>query len=166
MWYNTETMKLNDEFVLDLLHGLDIFENVDSTSLLQLGHRFKERIFIQNEVIFEEGNIGNSMMIIASGEVRVSQTPSPTSEETLTILKKGDIFGEMSLLEELPRSATIIAHTNVITIEITREDFFHFIESDPRSGVKILLKLCKTLSFRLRETNSKLKAFINFSQWL
>jgi len=81
-------------------------------------------------------------------------------------LKKGDIFGEMSLLEELPRSATIIAHTNVITIEITRDDFFNYIESDPQNGIKILIKLCKILSFRLRETNSKLKAFINFSQWL
>lgn len=159
-------MKLNDEFVLALLRSLDIFENVDNVSLLKLGHRFRERIYTQNEIVFEEGSIGNSMMIIASGEVRVSQSPGPNQEEALTILKKGDIFGEMSLLEELPRSATIIAHTNVITIEITRDDFFNYIESDPQNGIKILIKLCKILSFRLRETNSKLKAFINFSQWL
>ena len=106
------------------------------------------------------------MMIIASGEVRVSQTPGDNTEETLVVLKKGDVFGEMSLLEGLPRSATTIAHTNVIVLEITRSDFLDYLEKDSESGVKILLKLCRTLSSRLRETDVKLKTFISLSQWI
>jgi CRP/FNR family cyclic AMP-dependent transcriptional regulator len=159
-------MKLNDDFILDLLQGLDIFENVDSPSLVELGRLFKERIFTQDEIIFQEGSVGGTMMIIASGEVRVSQKMSSDSEEALIILKKGDIFGEMALLEELPRSATVIAHTNAITLEISREDFLDYIRKDCQNGVNILLKLGKILSSRLRETNVKLKAFVTFSQWL
>jgi CRP/FNR family transcriptional regulator, cyclic AMP receptor protein len=158
-------MKLNDEFILTLLQSLDIFKNIESDSLVQLGRRFKERIFNQDEIIIEEGSIGDSMMVIASGEVRVSQTPVPGEEETLMVLKKGDVFGEMAMLEDLPRSATIIAHTHAITLEISRSDFLDYIEKDCKNGVKILLKLSKILSSRLRETDVKLKAFINFSQW-
>ncbi len=159
-------MELNDEFILSLLQSLDIFEDIDNSSILRLGHFFKERIYNQNEIIFTEGSIGNTMMVIASGEVRVTQKPGPETEETLMILKKGDIFGEMSLLEDLPRSATVIAHTNVITLEIYRKDFMDFIDKDNKNGIKILLKLSRILSSRLREANVKLKAFVNFSQWL
>ncbi len=161
-------MELNDDFIIAMLNSVSLFEGMDDFSLLELGHLFKEKIYDQKETIFEEGSIGSTMMIIASGEVRVSQKANPggEEEEALMILKKGDVFGEMALLEDLPRSATIIAHTNVIAMEICREDFFNYIFKAPQNGVKILLKLCKTLSSRLRETDEKLKAFISFSQWL
>lgn len=159
-------MELNDNFVLSILKGLDIFSDLDEQALTELGHLFKERIYDQKEVIFEEGSIGNSMMVIASGEVRISQIPDPKTEETLVILKKGDVFGEMGLLDDLPRSATPIAHTNVITLEISRDDFLNYVLKNCENGVKILLKLSRTLSSRLRETDAKLKAFVSLSQWL
>lgn len=160
-------MGLNDEFVLSMLSGLDIFSDVENTALLELGKMFKERVFDQREVIFEEGSIGNSMMVIASGEVRVSQqTKESEMEEALVVLKRGDIFGEMALIEDLPRSATIIAHTNVITLEIKRSDFLNYLSQNCEGGVKILMKLCKILSSRLRETDVKLKTFVSLSQWI
>jgi CRP/FNR family cyclic AMP-dependent transcriptional regulator len=159
-------MELNDNFVLSILKGLEIFSDLDEQALMELGQLFKERIYDQKEVIFEEGSIGNSMMVIASGEVRISQIPDPKTEETLMILKKGDVFGEMGLLDDLPRSATPIAHTNVITLEISRDDFINYVLKNCENGVKILLKLSRTLSSRLRETDAKLKAFVSLSQWL
>ena len=159
-------MKLNAEFILALLRNLNIFEDMNDPDLIAFGNLFKDRIYVQGEIIFQEGEPGSSMMVIASGEVRVSQTHGPNSEEALMILKKGDIVGEMSLLEDLPRSATVIAHTNAITLEITRADFLNYIEKEPQNGIKILMKLCRILSSRLRETNVKLKAFVTFSQWL
>jgi len=159
-------MKLNVEFVLDILRGLDLFEGLDDPALRELGKLFEERIYDQDEVIFEEGAPGNSMMVIASGEVRVSQTSGEKNEETLVVLKKGDIFGEMGLLDDLPRSATIFAHSNVITLEITRPAFLTFVQQDSKSGVRILLRLSRILSARLRETDTKLKTFVDLSQWL
>ncbi|NIM15138.1 MAG: cyclic nucleotide-binding domain-containing protein [Candidatus Aminicenantes bacterium] len=159
-------MELKKNFVLSILKGLDIFSDLDEQALTELGHLFKERIYDQKEVIFEEGSIGNSMMVIASGEVRISQIPDPKTEEALVILKKGDVFGEMGLLDDLPRSATPIAHTNVITLEISRDDFLNYVLKNCENGVKILLKLSRTLSLRLRETDAKLKAFVSLSQWL
>jgi CRP/FNR family cyclic AMP-dependent transcriptional regulator len=153
----TMARELNDSFVVLMLKGLHIFADLDDKSLLELGRLFKEKIFDQQEIIFEEGSIGNTMMIITSGE---------EAEEALVILKKGDVFGEMALLEDLPRSATTIAHTNVITLEISREDFLNYIHKNSEIGVKILLKLSRILSSRLRETDVKLKTFVSLSRWL
>jgi len=165
MCYNI-LMGLNDEFVLSMLSGLDIFSELDTPALYLLVKHFKEHVYEQSEVIFKDGSIGNSMMLIASGEVRVSQTSESNMEEALVVLKRGEIFGEMALIEDLPRSATTIAHTNVITLEISRSDFLNYIHQDTKSGVKILLRLCQILSARLRETDVKLKTFVSLTQWI
>ena len=94
-------------------------------------------------------------MVIISGEVRITQRAKVSGEETLTVLKKGDFFGEMALLEDLPRSATAIAHSDTFMLEISRDKFLHFIEKDTASGVKILFTLAKILSARLREADSQ-----------
>ena len=156
----------HDEFVLSILKGLDMFSDLNFYALTDLSSLFTERIYNQGEVIFEEGDIGNSMMVITSGEVRISQTSGGKDEEALIILKEGDVFGEMALIENLPRSATTIAHTNVIILQISCTDFLEYIQKDSENGVKILLRLAKVLSSRLRETDNKLKAFINLSQWM
>ena len=153
-------------FVLNVLKGLEIFSDVDDHSIRNLSNLFEERIYSQDEVIIEEGAIGNSMMIITSGQVRVSQTQGPDMEEALIVLKEGDVFGEMALIEDLPRSATIIAHTNVIIFEISRNHFINYISKDSENGLKIMIKLAKILSSRLRETDNKLKAFVKMTQWI
>lgn len=159
-------MEKQNEFVLSILKGLDVFSGIEYHALMNLSKLFEEKIYNQGEIIFNEGSIENSMMVITSGEVRVSQTPDSNTEEALIILKEGDLFGEMALIDDLPRSATTIANTNVIIFEISRSNFLNFIKTDPESGVRILLKLAKILSSRLRETDTKLKAFINLSQWI
>ena len=106
------------------------------------------------------------MMMITSGEVRISQISDPQTEEALIVLKKGDVFGEMALLDDMPRSATAIANTNVIIFEIQRGRFLNFIETNKGAGVKILMKLAKILSSRLRETDAKVKAFVSLTKWI
>lgn len=156
----------HNAFVLDILCDLDIFTDIRIDDLKDLSSLFEERIFKRGETIFDEGSVGSTMMIIASGEVRISQKADQETEEALVVLKKGDIFGEMALLEDLPRSATTIAHTDVIIFEIGRENFLEFIESHSYSGMKIVLKLARTLSARLREADVKLKAFVSLSKWI
>lgn len=156
----------NDEYVLSILKELDIFSDLDFQSLRDLRNLCEQKVFEGGEVIFEEDSLGNSMMVITSGEVRISQKSDSDTEEALVILKKGDLFGEMALVDDLPRSAVAIAHTNVIVLEIARDKFMRFIEEDPKSGVNILIKLAKILSSRLRETDTKLKAFVSLTKWI
>lgn len=159
-------MPQDDDFMIGLIKDISIFNSLSSQSLNRLYAKFTERIFSQGEIIFSEGTSGDSMMVLASGEVRVSYVTSPGEEEALIILKKGDLLGEMALLESQPRSATAIAHTPAILLEISQKDFLAFIDADPTAGVPILLHLSRILSSRLRETDQKLKVFISLTKWI
>lgn len=159
-------MKSQNGFLLDILTEIELFSELDYNSLTNLSNLFEEKIYNQDEIIFKEDSIGTSMMMITSGEVRISQISDPQTEEALIILKKGDVFGEMALLEDMPRSATVIANTNVIIFEVQREKFLNFLENNKEAGVKILMKLAKILSSRLRETDAKVKAFVSLTKWI
>ncbi len=159
-------MKSQNGLVLGVLSEMELFSEIDYNFLVILSNLFEERVYNQAEIIFKEDSIGTSMMMITSGEVRISQISDPQTEEALIILKKGDVFGEMALLEDMPRSATAIANTNVIIFEIQRERFLNFIENNKEAGVKILMKLAKILSSRLRETDAKVKAFVSLTKWI
>ncbi len=159
-------MKSQNGFILNILTEIELFSELDYNSLTNLSNLFEEKIYNQDEIIFKEDSIGTSMMMITSGEVRISQISDPQTEEALIILKKGDVFGEMALLEDMPRSATVIANTNVIIFEVQREKFLSFLENNKEAGVKILMKLAKILSSRLRETDAKVKAFVSLTKWI
>ncbi len=159
-------MPNEDDFMVGLFKEISIFSSLGGQSMSRLYAKFTERIFSQGEIVFEEGTGGDSMMVLASGEVRISYLTSPGEEEALIILKKGDLLGEMALLESQPRSATAIAHTPVILLEISRSDFLDYLENDPTAGVPILLYLARMLSARLRETDQKLRAFISLTKWI
>lgn len=158
-------MEMKDDFVIDVLKHADIFEDLDRRTLHELSQLFLEKVYNEGEVIFEEESIGTSMMVVMSGKVRISQRDGSQSEEALIMLKKGDVFGEMNLFEGLPRSASAIAHTNVILLEIRREEFLHFIMANSDQGVQILMKLGRIMSARLREADLKLKTFMKLNQW-
>ncbi|MCX6556848.1 MAG: cyclic nucleotide-binding domain-containing protein [Candidatus Aminicenantes bacterium] len=154
------------DIIAEIFIKLSLFNQLSMTAVRELAALAEERIFHQGDTIFEESTTGKSLMIIVSGEVRITQKAKISGEETLSVLKKGDFFGEMALLEDLPRSATAIAHSDTFMLEISRENFLLFIEKDPASGAKILFILAKILSARLREADVKIKAFVNLSQWI
>jgi CRP/FNR family cyclic AMP-dependent transcriptional regulator len=159
-------MSADKDIIIEILKKLSLFGDLGYGAIKELSYLFAERVFQGGETIFEENDTGNSLLVIISGEVRITQRADVSGEETLTVLKKGDFFGEMALLEDLPRSATAIAHSDTFIMEISRERFMHFIEKDPVSGVKILVSLSRSLSARLREADGKIKAFVNLSQWI
>jgi CRP/FNR family transcriptional regulator, cyclic AMP receptor protein len=151
---------------IDILKNIDLFADLPFPALDRLADLFYERVFRKGETVFPEESVGSSMMIIVSGEVRISQLSPSNTEETLVVLKKGDFFGEMALLEDMPRSASAIAHTDIFVLEISRERFMTLLEKDPESGVRVLLILARKLSSRLREADVKIKTFVNLTQWL
>jgi CRP-like cAMP-binding protein len=159
-------MSAEKDIIIDILKSLSLFSELNYSAVKELTYLSSERVFQGGETIFEENDPGNSLLVIISGEVRITQRANVSGEETLTVLKKGDFFGEMALLEDLPRSATALAHSDTFMLEISRERFLHFLEKDPASGVKILVRLARSLSARLREADGKIKAFVNLSQWI
>jgi len=104
------------------------------------------------KIIFCEWEPGDSFYIIVSGKVRLSKVVKE-KEKTLDIIEDGDIFGEMAILEQAPRSATAIAETNVRLLKFNRQNFEILLKGDPAMALKLL----KVFSKRIYDAKRRLK---------
>ncbi len=111
-------------------------------------------------VLFEEGSFGDKCFIIVSGEIRVSKMIPNGGEEALAILKAGDYFGEMALIDDFPRSAHAIANADVELLTISKSSLDELLFFDKEIARKVLWTLTRTLSARLRETNDRMAALL------
>lgn len=110
--------------------------------------------FKKGEIIFREGDLGTEMYVIEKGKVEIRKKIG-LEEHTLSILEKGDFFGEMSILEGLPRSATAIALEDTDCIVINEATFDNMIKANVEIAVRMLRKLSKNL----RQTTELLTQF-------
>lgn len=96
------------------------------------------------DIIFCEYEPGENFYFILSGVVRITKIVGDT-EKTLDTMTTGDIFGEMAILEQQPRSATVIAETDVKVLEFNRENFEILLQSNPQMALKLLKVFCKRI---------------------
>lgn len=108
--------------------------------------------FAPGSFIFQEGELGTTMFIIQKGSVEIRKNIGG-AEQVLSILEKGDFFGEMSILEGSPRSATAHAMDEVEVIEIDEATFDHML----RSNQEIAIRMLRKLSAKLRHTTKLLE---------
>jgi len=137
--------------IIPVLRTVPIFQGLAFSDLKKIEIIVHERTFMPDEVIFHEKQPGVGMYIIKTGRVRLAKT---INEKKVKIaeLKENEFFGEMSLLEDYPRSAEATAVERTEVLGIFRPDLFDLVESNPRLGSKILLGLSQRLASRLRET--------------
>ncbi len=109
--------------------------------------------FEEGEVIFSQGDPGTDMFIVHAGEVEIVHDAGGEAEH-LARLEKGDFFGEMSLLEELPRLASARALTPVKLVRIDSAAFDQLLRKNPEIAIRIMRKL----SSRLRQTDEQLRS--------
>jgi CRP/FNR family cyclic AMP-dependent transcriptional regulator len=143
--------------IIPILRTIPIFEGLAFNDLKKIELIVHQRTFMPDEIIFYERQPGAGMYIIKKGLIKLTKT---VNEERVKIseLKDGEFFGEMSLLDDYPRSAEATAVEKTEALGIFRPDLFDLIESNPKLGYKILLRLSKRLASRLRETTEmKLK---------
>ena len=128
-----------------------------STRELRLLATFSsEEMFKTGQKIFAEGEQGDKLYIILDGEVRISKFIPGAGEEALAILERGDFFGEMALIDNSPRSADAIAHTDVTVLPVESRLLTDILSRDVDSSYQFLYILWKILSRRLREINLKI----------
>ena len=138
-----------------------LFQDLEDLEIEQALDRTHRRDFSAGAVIIQEGEPGDSMYIMVSGEVEITKQltlvlDEDTPKERVMIRLKaedGVYFGEMSLLENAPRSATVTASTDCRVLEFFQQDFLGLIQQNPAMGVKLLLRLAQLLSRHLRKTN-------------
>jgi len=141
-----------ERFFADLTDGeIDVIAQITNQKTFKLG-----------ETIFKESDEGQSLYVIRSGEVKASVSAPNGEIFTLTMLKDGDIFGQMSFIDGRPRSATIIAVSEVETIVMEKSDFESIIDGNPRLIHKIMGKIVFNIHSIVRAMNARYMEMINY----
>ncbi len=113
------------------IQRIPIFENLTGPLLATLASHFFTERFAEAQVIFEEGDPGDKLYIVVRGTVEVITTGAAGQELILALLRDGDYFGEMALMEEVPRTATVRAKTPCTLLSLHREQFVNLLVGLP-----------------------------------
>ena len=119
----------------------------------------EEEAFEADATIFEHGSLGNKLYVILEGKVRIGRTVPGMGEEAIAVLGKGDVFGEMALLDEAPRSADARTQEACILLSVPKDRFEDLLFLHKDLAYEVLWNVIQTLTRRLRATNDKLTFF-------
>ena len=148
-----------------LIKQAALFSDLEEEELGRIAEICQEQQFKFGQRIFNEGDPGNRLFIIAEGEVRISRDVPGSGEEALAVLKKGACFGEMAVFDRSERSTDAIANTDSTLLTISRNDFEMLLDFDRDLAYKILWSVVRLLSDRLRITNENLRSFLAMSMF-
>jgi CRP-like cAMP-binding protein len=151
--------------VTELLKQVVIFRDLEDAELAQIAEVCKEESFVSGEYIFREGEHGNRLYLIVSGEVRISRDVPGSGEEALAILKPGAMFGEMAIFDRIERSTHAISNGGTVALTINRADFEMLLDFNREVAYKVLWAVVRVLSSRLRSTNDSLRSFLAMSMF-
>jgi CRP/FNR family transcriptional regulator, cyclic AMP receptor protein len=116
----------------------------DTGFSLLTGNNIEVRFFKAGDVIFREGDAATELFVIKSGQVRVQ-----IGNRTVTELGADSIFGEMALIDSEPRSATVVAATDVELVPVSEKQFLFLVSQTPYFALRVM----RVLAQRLRVTN-------------
>jgi CRP-like cAMP-binding protein len=142
--------------VAEALAKIDVFRELHTEGIERLAAVCAEESYRVGEVIFKEGDIGDKLYLILEGRVRISRDVSGMGEEALAILGPGAAFGEMSLIDDVPRSADARVHERCRLLVLTTSALEDLLVLDTDLAYEILWNFVRILSARLRETNDKM----------
>jgi CRP/FNR family cyclic AMP-dependent transcriptional regulator len=141
---------------LDDLRRVPLFSDLSEGDLVRFAEVTREREYPRNSVILFEDDPGDSLYIVSTGQVKVVLIGEDGREVILSVLNDGDFFGEMSLIDDEPRSAHVIAMKDSRLLVLRRDDFQQQINQHPSIAVKLL----KVLVQRLRRADAKIGGLV------
>ncbi len=148
-WFTDPAFSRKKQF----LRSLELFSDLKGREMGALVQALHARTYRPGEVVFVEGDIGRALFILESGKVELTRRAPDGKPVLLYTLKPGEFFGEMALLESLPRSATAVATEPSRLHLLYRTKLDALLHSEPRIGVTIMSHLARLLSARLRRAD-------------
>ncbi|NTX06823.1 MULTISPECIES: Crp/Fnr family transcriptional regulator [unclassified Myxococcus] len=124
-----------------LLSEVSLFAGLEDEALESLSALLRPRRFARGEVVFHQGDVGTSLFIIRRGEIDIRLSSPDGKEVILSLLGRGDFFGELALLDGEPRSTDAVAREESELLTLQREDFRRFLETRPGVSLGLLATL-------------------------
>jgi len=135
---------------------MSILDKLDFKELNLIARYVEVIQAVPGEIIFKEGDKGDSLCLVAEGLVDVFKTSEAGEEILLSTVSRGRPIGEMAVIDNSVRSATVKAQTKATLLTLSRENFDSLLEEHCQVGSKILKGISRFLSLNMRQTSSKL----------
>ena len=150
-----------EEAVTGFLRHFPFFQTLDKEELAAISEYIDFLEVEENITLFKEGDDGNSVYFVVDGEIDViKETVSGPrvgiSKVVISTLTKGSTIGELSMIDNTPRSATVETHSESTLVRLTKDGFESILDKHPRIGIKIFRGLTQLLSRNLRKTTGRL----------
>lgn len=147
-------MSLQEE--VELLRNIPMFAKLEPSKLKLLAFTSERLAFDSGNALFRQGEPGDAAYIIIDGEASV-EVDSPGGPITVATLGRNDFVGEIAILCDVPRTATVVAATNLVTLRISKDLFFRLVTEFPQMAVEIM----RELAHRLELTTARLRQVVN-----
>jgi CRP/FNR family cyclic AMP-dependent transcriptional regulator len=143
---------------LPILSASPLFEMLSRQELEYVAELSRPRRYGAAQTIFEEGELGDSLYVIATGEIEVLRRNSTGEQKPIAVLRPPEFFGEMSLIDKEYRSATVRARVDSELLQLSAENLAAFRKQHRDGFTFVVINIARVLSSRLREANGRLAA--------
>ena len=147
-------MSLKEE--VDLLRNIPLFAKVDPSKLKLLAFASERLTFPAGQELFRQGESGDAAYIIVDGEAEVL-VDAPGGPVAVAQVSKNDLVGEIAVLCDVPRTATIKAVSQVVTLQISRDLFYQMVGEYPQFAIEVM----RELASRLERTTAQLREAVS-----
>jgi len=137
---------------VDLLRNVPLFRNLDAAKLKLLAFTSERLTYAAGDSLFSQGDSGDTAYVIVEGEADII-IETPSGPIIVATVKQNDWVGEIAILCDVPRTATITAKSKLTTLRISKDVFFQLIMQFPQMSVEVM----RELAFRLECTNRQLQ---------
>ena len=143
-------MSLNEE--VELLRNIPLFSKLEASKLKLLAFTSERLTYDAGQLLCSQGDMGDAAYIIVDGEAAVL-VDSPAGQIRVADRGRNDFVGEIAILCDVPRTATVQAESKVVALRISKDLFFRLVEEFPQMAVEIM----RELAHRLEATTAQLR---------
>ena len=144
-------MNLNEE--VEILKGVPIFAKIEPAKLKLIAFTGERMTFSAGQELFHQGDQGDAMYVILGGIADVLIDNDKGGQITVAEMKRNNFVGDMAILCDVPRTATIKARESLTTLRISKDMFYRLVAEVPQMAIEVM----RELAHRLEDTNKKLR---------
>ncbi len=148
------------ESILNFLIEIPLFDELKSNDLKVVARQMSFVELKPGSIVFNEGDKGDYVCFVVEGILDIVKTSAQGKNVVIASLPRGRSIGEMAIIDNFPRSATVCARTNTTLVILRRQGFDLILAGHPTIGIKILRGLARLLSMNLRKTSSRLADYM------
>ena len=156
----TTPKNLLQEAIIHCLSSIPIFADLDAQELNRISEPMHVSRLEAGDIVFSEGDPGDEVCFVVDGILDVLKLVDGKMEQKIAVKAPGGSLGEMAVIGNFPRTATVKARTDTTLLTLSRRRFDQICDDYPKIGVKILRSIAQILSTHLRDTSRELLGLI------